>query len=125
MSETTAPADPVKSRRSWKSFVLIVTCTGIVVSVPVFVVGYALGYVPARGERGDRDVRVVSELIAKNGDQYSALTIDRGPLDKFRLRGTVPTQEALDHLNSEMIRSLGEYRAEDIMEVYVSDKDGG
>ena len=116
----------VKSyKRSWASLALIVAVTAIVVSIPVFAVGYVLGYIHARAERGNNDVRIVNRITAENPDSYSSLTINRGPLDKFHLEGTVQTEEALDSLKAQMIRSFGEDRAEYILEVTVDGALGG
>ena len=120
MTEDTHLSSRNTRRRFLSRIVFAIVATTVVVAVPAFAIGFAAGYVSASVERGNQDISVVNDIIAGNPD-YSGLSINRGPLDKFRLEGTVSSQLALDALKQELTLSFGAKRADYVLAVELGD----
>jgi hypothetical protein len=112
---TNSPAE--KRRRP--TITMTVFATVVLTGFPLFLAGTILGYIHARVERGNKDVRIVNEVILKNPGDYSSVTINRGPLDKFLLEGTVSDKKVLENLKEELVRTFGVDRARTILNVKV------
>ena len=113
-------ANNVKFARGGLRLVILSFLAGAALSVPAFVVGYVGGQLHNDVARGDRDVDAVQDIVAAGAERYAALSISRGPGDKFLLQGEVESSEDLENLRKELIRSLGESRTEYILQVSVS-----
>ncbi len=69
--------------------------------------------------RQDEQIQRIERLILSDPDRFVDLRFNRGPLDKFRVEGTVASSEDLDFLTTHLIRLLGEYKALFVNEVKV------
>jgi hypothetical protein len=117
--------NPSRPRTSCGLIAITAILAALCAGVPTFYIGQLLGYLRAENARGDRDVQRVTEIVEAHPDEFGTLTINRGPLDKFLLEGTVKSRDDLDLLREEMIRAFGEDRADYILAVEVDASSGG
>ena len=111
----------VSRRRSILRAAVLIVATVVVIGIPMSIIGFAAGYMAARNQRGDSDIAMVNDIVTENPERYSSLEINRGPLDKFVLQGTVSNQQIADELRQELISSFGEMRTERVFAVEVDD----
>ena len=98
---------------------LVALVSSFCVSIPSFFVGAFYGYYSNDVSRGDRDVDRVNLIIEAHPEKFGSLSINRGPADKFRVEGTVESQQDLNHLLDKMIRAFGEERTNNVLAVTV------
>jgi hypothetical protein len=95
------------------------TVVALCAGVPSFFAGELWGLVRGDVIRGNADVARVKAILEAHPDRFRSLTINRGPLDKFLIQGTVKSQADLDFLRNELIRAFGEERVRYIFGVEV------
>ncbi len=110
----------ILSRTECGVLLAIVALSLICAGIPSFFLGLFIGYLNNDVERGNRDVDEVKELIAAQPDSFGALRIDRGPADKFMIKGSVKTQKELNLLQDKLQRMFGERRTKHVLAVTVS-----
>ena len=101
-------------------FALLALLGLCVVSLLSGTVGYLLGLTHEANRVGADHIRITEELIAAHPSDYHDLSINRGPMGKFLVQGTVSDAAIRDEFLTQLREAIGEHYVErvDVIEIH-------